>query len=177
MANLKLEQLPAWVAPFLLHLRTSGIVSRSARECGIAPGTISRLREQSFDFDEAIEDAIEEAVDALEAEAWRRARDGVTEPVYYQGSRVGDVQKYSDGLIQFLLKGRRRSVYGDKQEITGADGGPLQLDDTARAARVASLLELAKQRQLLASDQAGDHDPSTAPAPDAGENDPAAGLY
>lgn len=170
MANFTLEQLPAWAAPFLLHLRTSGIVSRSARECGISPGTVSRLREQSFDFNEAVEDAIEEAVDSLEEEAWRRARDGVTEPVYYQGARVGDVQKYSDGLLQFLLKGRRRAVYGDKQEITGADGGPLMLDDTTRAARVSSLLELAKQRQLAA-------EPADPAADQNNTDDPAAGLY
>lgn len=38
--------------------------------------------------------------------------------------------------------------YGDKtsMELTGADGGPLQITDTERAARLAAILALARQR-------------------------------
>lgn len=58
------------------------------------------------------------------------------------------VRKYSDGLAQFLLKGYRRKKFGDKQEITGADGGALALvDETKKAARIASLLALAAARK------------------------------
>lgn len=58
------------------------------------------------------------------------------------------VRKYSDSLAQFLLKGYRRRVFGDKQEITGANGGALAvIDDTKKAARIASLLALAQARK------------------------------
>jgi hypothetical protein len=146
--------MPPWAAQFLLALRTTGVVSAAAREVGVTPGAVAGLRERSFDFDQAVEEALEEAVDSLEREAWRRARDGVEKPIYYQGVRVGSVTEHSDSLLQFLLKARRRSVFGDKQEITGANGGPLVLDDVSRAARVASLLELARQRQQLIGDDA-----------------------
>ena len=43
----------------------------------------------------------------IEAEARRRAVDGVDEPVYYQGKEVGTVRRYSDVLLIFLLKGLR----------------------------------------------------------------------
>jgi hypothetical protein len=57
------------------------------------------------------------------------------------------IPKRSDALLQFVLKGRRRSTYGDKQEITGVDGGPLQIDETARAARLAQLMAMAQTRK------------------------------
>ena len=50
--------------------------------------------------------------------------------------------QYSDQLLALLLKANNRRKFGDKQEITGADGGPLQVEatETERARRVAFLL-------------------------------------
>jgi hypothetical protein len=56
------------------------------------------------------------------------------------------VRKKSDALLMFALKGRRKKVYAERTELTGADGGPVELDDTARAARVAQLIALGQQR-------------------------------
>ena len=50
------------------------------------------------------DDAIEDATDALELEARRRAFSGVEDPVYYKGQVVGGVRKYSDVLLIFLLE-------------------------------------------------------------------------
>ena len=49
--------------------------------------------------------------------------------------------------MALILKGRRKKVYAERTEITGADGGAVNIDDTARAARVAQLMALAKQRK------------------------------
>lgn len=58
------------------------------------------------------------------------------------------VRKYSDSLAMFLMKGYRRRTFGDKTEITGKDGGPLQvMDETKKASRIAALLDLAKRRK------------------------------
>lgn len=59
------------------------------------------------------------------------------------------VKKYSDSLLQFLLKGRRRKVFGDKLEATGADGAPLipAVDETTAAARIAALMAIAQSRK------------------------------
>jgi intein/homing endonuclease len=98
----------------------------------------------------AFEQARERAVDLLEAEAWRRAREGVEEPIVQGGRRVveaidvpeldGDgkptgkmvkveralvIRRYADQVLMFLLKGRKREVYGDKLEASGKDGSPL----------------------------------------------------
>jgi hypothetical protein len=44
--------------------------------------------------------------DALEREAWRRAVEGFDEPVHYQGEVVGYVKKYSDRMLELLLKAK-----------------------------------------------------------------------
>jgi hypothetical protein len=59
------------------------------------------------------------------------------------------VRKHSDALLALVLKGRRKKVYADRTELTGADGEPLAIDETARAARMASLLKAAAERKEL----------------------------
>lgn len=58
------------------------------------------------------------------------------------------VNKRSDALLMFGLKGYRKSVFAERTELTGADGKPLetQMSDTERVARVAALLEVARKR-------------------------------
>ncbi len=71
---------------------------------------------------------VEEGVtEALEAEARRRAQDGVDEPVHYQGKKVDTIRRYSDTLLIFLLKARRPEVYRERVDhsLTGPNGGPL----------------------------------------------------
>lgn len=57
--------------------------------------------------------ALDIGADSLEDEAVRRARDGYDKPVYQQGQCVGQVRKYSDTLMVFLLKGARPKKYRD----------------------------------------------------------------
>ena len=72
-------------------------------------------------------DAEQEAVDALEAEARRRAVVGVEEPVgWYQGVPGEYVRKYSDTLLIFLLKGAKPEKYRERFEHSGPGGVPLQ---------------------------------------------------
>lgn len=60
------------------------------------------------------ETAIDDAAFTLEDEAWRRARDGVDEPIVHQGMIIGTQKKYSDTLLIFLLKGIKPDKYADK---------------------------------------------------------------
>ena len=171
---------PGWIVPFLEHLKTSCNYAESARVVGVAYNAVMARKRNDADFEAACDEAMEEAYDALEAEARRRAFTGVEEPVVYQGQmtpvwerdasgavvtdletghpvqardssgrlRYLTVRKYSDSLAQFLLKGYRRRKFGDKTELTGADGGPLStVDETRKAARIAALLALAEQRK------------------------------
>ena len=51
-----------------------------------------------------------------EAEAHRRAHEGVRTPVYYKGNRVGMVRKYSDKLMEILLNAGDPDKYADRSK-------------------------------------------------------------
>ena len=69
------------------------------------------------DFGAAWEEAMERGLDALEDEVMRRAKDGVTESVFCQGRVVGEGRRYSDVLAMFVLKSKRRDIWGEKQQL------------------------------------------------------------
>lgn len=64
-------------------------------------------------YAEAFLEAGENAADLLEAEARRRAIEGTDEPVFFQGEQCGQIRKFSDTLLIFLLKGRRKEVFNN----------------------------------------------------------------
>ncbi len=58
------------------------------------------------------------------------------------------IRKHSDALLSLVLKGRRKQVYADRTELTGANGGPMTtVDETTRAARLQRLLAMAQARK------------------------------
>ena len=60
------------------------------------------------------EEAEEQAVQALETEARRRALVGTEKPLFHKGKEVGHVRVFSDPLLVFLLKAKRPEVYRDR---------------------------------------------------------------
>ena len=73
---------------------------------------------------------MEQAAQRLEAEAKRRAVEGVEEPVFYQGKQCGVIKRYSDALLMFLLKGAMPDKYKERTstELTGAGGKDLRVE-------------------------------------------------
>jgi len=139
-----------WREPFLAALREVPVVSRACEAVGIHRVTAWRARESDAEFAEAWDDAMETGVDKAEQEAFRRAVEGTDKGVWHQGVLVGSERVYSDALLSLVLKGRRKKVYADRTELTGADGGPVATADaTQRAARAATLLKLAQARKAL----------------------------
>lgn len=113
---------------FLAEYARSGNISHSARHAGVDRGTHYKWLADPA-YAEAFKLADADAGDALEAEARRRAVEGVDEPVgWYKGKAGGVVRRYSDTLLIFMLKGRKPDVYGDKHQIehTGKGGGPIE---------------------------------------------------
>jgi hypothetical protein len=91
-------------------------VSEAASAAKTGRTTVYEWRETDPVFAAAWDAALEEAVDALEAEVRRRAVEGVEEPIYYQGQRVGMVRRYSDILLMFYLK-RYRPQFRDQFKV------------------------------------------------------------
>lgn len=99
----------------LAILAATGNVSKACESCGVGRRTYYHWLEDPA-FAQRVADAKEEAADALEAEARRRAHDGTSKPVYQGGKLVGHVQEYSDTLLIFLLKGCRPEKYRERAD-------------------------------------------------------------
>jgi hypothetical protein len=138
-----------WQDVFLAALREMPVVGQACVAVGINRTTAYRARNADKDFADAWDSALEDGIDKAEQEAFRRAVAGTDKGVWHQGSLVGTERVYSDSLLSLILKGRRKQVYADRTELTGADGGPVALDSNARAARVAALLAVAQARKAL----------------------------
>jgi hypothetical protein len=89
-----------WKAAFLEAFRNSGNVRAACQAAAISRKTAYAERLKSKAFEKQWDEAREEAIDTLEAAAWSRAR------------------TTSDYLLWKLLQSNRRSLYGDKMEVT-----------------------------------------------------------
>lgn len=172
-----------WKVIYLEALRQVPVIRHACEAAGVDRATAWRARQDDEQFAEAEREAMEEGIDRAEQEAFRRAVVGFEEPVIdkgrlaYRYERYVDaegvehyrilldehgqpvpltVKKHSDALLGLFLKGRRKKVYAERTEVTGADGGPVQaVDETAKAARVAQLMAMAMQRKAE-QDEFGD---------------------
>lgn len=63
--------------------------------------------------------------------------------------RFATMKEYSDTLAIFLLKAHAPEKYREntRMELTGANGAPVQISDTERAAKIAAILAAAKARK------------------------------
>ena len=141
----------AWHGPFFEAMAQVPVVARAARKVGIDRTRIHQLCRDDPDFKERFEEAPQSGIDRAEAEAYRRAVKGTTKGVWHMGVKVGEELVYSDSLLATILRANRKHLYGEKVEVTGADGQPLMpvADDTAKAARLAALMSLAAARAAV----------------------------
>ena len=120
---------------FLAELAVDGNVSRSANAAGVDRSNAYQRRLKNPEFSRRWDDAIEAATDAIEAEARRRAVEGVEEPVYYKGQECGRIRRYSDSLLLALLRAKRPQEYRDsgRVEIANAPGENLKVEESPLA--------------------------------------------
>lgn len=124
----------AWQAAFLDALAQTGNVTESAKVASVSRVFVYERRKDDLAFAAAWDDALDQAADVMEREAWRRAVQGTTEPVYGrigkdQDGQIGEVQKYSDTLLIFLLKAARPSKFRERTQVTNITVTP---DDLAK---------------------------------------------
>lgn len=111
---------------FLEVLGKTANVTEAARSAGIGRMTAYDWRSADEAFAKAWDDALEVSVDALEAEARRRAVEGWEEPVFQGGKDVGTIRRYSDRMLEILLKGHRPKFRENQRiEVSGPNGGPV----------------------------------------------------
>lgn len=111
---------------FMEILREVGLEATACKQAGYALASYRKAKKEDPEFSEQVDDVLELYYDSIEAEAHRRAVQGVEEDVFYQGGVVGTKTVYSDALLTTVLKSRRPKVYGDKKEISGPNGATLE---------------------------------------------------
>lgn len=122
---------------FLREFARTGVVAAAVRAAGVGPDVVKHWRKDPA-FRELYDEAREEAADALEQEARRRALDGYDEPVLYRGlptiardpatgeERLLTVRRYSDQLLAILLKAARPEKFRENHSVeVEARGGVL----------------------------------------------------
>lgn len=131
---------PAEWDRFFAKFSERGNITEACKASGIARCTVYEYRDgkvpEGVDgaaWKARFAEALEESMDRLEAEAYRRAVEGVEEPLIGRVAKDQDgvittVRKYSDGLLTLLLKAHRPDKFKDRvaNELTGKDGGPIQ---------------------------------------------------
>jgi hypothetical protein len=135
---------------FLAAVANAANIVRAAEIAGIDRDYHYIWRKKDSEYAAAFEIAWKRGTDALEAEAVRRAFEGVAKPIFHGGKRAIDVvqnpdgsvkrdkdgkpvgipaavREYSDTLLIFLLKGCNPAVFGDRvrQEHSGDPASPL----------------------------------------------------
>lgn len=104
---------------FLVAFAQGGNVSLAAREAGVGRRTHYDWLKADKEYKAAFEAAHEDAADALEEEARRRAL-GYEETVWDKdGNAKGVRRKHSDLLMIFLLKGLRPEKYAQQHVLAG----------------------------------------------------------
>lgn len=138
---------------YLDALARCGVRTKAARAAGMTYATVRKYIEEDEDFAKAEAIAFEEAADYLETCAWDRATEGyvMVEEHEDDDGTIKTRKRYiapSVSLLTTLLKASRPDKFADrvKSEVTGKDGERL-LDDTATAAKLASILANAKERR------------------------------
>lgn len=106
-----------WEDAFLAVFARSGNVSLACAAVGINRSHTYHHRKDSPEFAARWDDAREAAMDRLEAEADRRAVEGVRKRKFHPKTGQQYIEReYSDTLLIFLLKGGRPEKYRERFE-------------------------------------------------------------
>ena len=121
---------PAWRKIFLRYLAESGNITEAAYLAGVTRQAAYKVRKVDAAFADAWDESEEDAIQALELEARRRAKDGVEKPVFHAGEECGRIRQYSDVLMMFLMKAHRPDKYRDRVSLD--HGGSVGTSGTQR---------------------------------------------
>lgn len=107
----------------IVKLMADGLpLYKACEHVGVSRITVFHARQKDQEWHSALEEAWRFGIHRLEAEAQRRAIEGVDKPVVYQGEITDSYKEYSDTLLIFLMKGRDPAKFRDNVNLTNSDG-------------------------------------------------------
>jgi hypothetical protein len=120
---------------FIKILTKTGCVLDACRGVGISSTSAYRTKEKLPGFAEQWESARKRASTSLEAVAWKRAVEGVEEPVYHQGKFSHMAVKRSDSILRLLMIGADKKKYGRMGAVGHAKIGEEERERIRREAK------------------------------------------
>jgi len=105
-------------------------IAGAAQLCGLSRDEHYHWLKKSPQYFTIFKDIQARVSELVESVAIHRAVYGWMEPVYYQGNPCGQVRRYDGGLMQFILRGMMPEKYSSKVEMSGPEGGPVQVKVT-----------------------------------------------
>lgn len=165
-------------AIFIATLRDTASAMKAAEAAGVCVDTAYAARKEDVEFRAQWQEAVDVALDQLLGEAFRRAVQGVAEPVVQGGRWVeyededGEtkrltITKYSDRMLEVLMRLR----FGQElsQRVTVTTEGPLGLEPEVLMRMAPEdrrfLLELLRNYAALVQPEAAGHLPTRAALP------------
>jgi hypothetical protein len=112
------DGLKRWQITFLDAYRACGVMTEACRRAKVSRSTVQDHKANDPLFAQACAEAFEEVTDGIEKTTIEQARDGVLTPVFYRGEECAIVREFDHGLQQFMLKTRRREVYGERLDVS-----------------------------------------------------------
>lgn len=103
---------------FLDALRTIPNVTRACRAVKVSRQAAYACYHNEPDFAKLWDEALEEGLESLEAEAHRRAFEGYPgRPIVHEGFVIQEMVEYSDTLAIFLLKAHAPEKYRERLDV------------------------------------------------------------
>lgn len=141
---------PARQEEFLEALAATGSVSHAAASVGISRAALYKLRNHPDGgaFNQRWTEALRVATAALADEAFDRAMNGSSEPVWYKGEQIGERIRHDNRLLMFLLRSHDRATY--------ANDAPAPRKPTRSAPVLVSTLSTLQEHESAKEDEIED---------------------
>jgi len=127
-AALGKTQMASRKADFLTALSDGHSVRDAAKKAGVARRTPYGWRLSDATFAARWLAVLAPIGDPLEAEAQRRAVEGVEKPIYRGSTLVGHMRDYSDSMLMFLLKAKYPEKYDRRGEGAKAEDPAIDIE-------------------------------------------------
>ncbi len=98
-------------AAFLAAYAQTGNITRAAELAKICRTSHNDWLKKDDTYQARFDEAHDKACERLEQEARRRAVEGWNEPVFQKGMMIGTIRRYSDKLLEFLMRGALPKKY------------------------------------------------------------------
>jgi hypothetical protein len=139
--NVRQPRIEAHQLAFLAAYAETCSITSAARAAKLNRSAHYDWLASDEEYRKAFAKAHEQAADALEDEAVRRAHEGTEKPITVAGEREL-VREYSDTLLIFLLKAIRPAKYRERFDDGAAGGGGVVINVLVRKSGYPSDLQL-----------------------------------